>query len=277
MLFTGCGTNTPPSTGGESSQINAEENSSAGNVGSSPAEDEKPEPIYGSQIKDGTYPIEVSSSSSMFRVVDAQLIAADGKMSAVLTLSGTGYEKLYMGTGEKALADTDDKCIYYVEDAEGKYTYTVPVAALNQDIDCAAWSIKKQQWYDRFLVFQSALIPNDAILAGPSAQLPADGQYTIEVTLSGGTGRVKVESPAKLTVSGGRVMAVIVWSSPNYTYMMVDGIKYNPVITEGNSTFEIPISLDENMAISAETVAMSAPHVVDYTLRFDSATLKKQE
>lgn len=122
-------------------------------------------PVYADQIKEGTYAIDVSSSSSMFRIVDAQLTVKDGQMSAVLTLSGTGYLKLYMGTGEEALADTDDKCIYYVEDGEGKYTYEVPVEALNTDIDCAAWSIKKEMWYDRVLVFQSARIPEDAIIS----------------------------------------------------------------------------------------------------------------
>lgn len=120
-------------------------------------------PILASQIKDGTYEIEVSSSSSMFRVVKAELQVANGEMEAVLTLSGTGYEKLYMGTGEEAAADSDDACIYYVEDADGAYTYTVPVEALDQDTDVAAWSIKKQEWYDRVLVFQSNLIPEDAI------------------------------------------------------------------------------------------------------------------
>ncbi len=122
-------------------------------------------PIYADQIKEGTYAIEVSSSSAMFRVVDAQLTVKDGKMSAVLTLSGTGYLKLYMGTGEEALKDTDDHCIYYIENGEGKYTYEVPVEALNTDFDCAAWSINKEKWYDRVLVFQSSLIPKDAFAA----------------------------------------------------------------------------------------------------------------
>ena len=126
---------------------------------------EKSKPIYGKKIKDGTYKIEVSSNSSMFRIVDAQLTADGGEMTAVLTLSGDGYEKLYMGTGEKALADSDDKCIYFVEDSQGKYTYKVPVAVLDQDTDCAAWSTKKKTWYDRVLVFQSSLLPKDAIAA----------------------------------------------------------------------------------------------------------------
>lgn len=121
------------------------------------------EPIYGSQIQDGTYPIEVKSSSSMFKIVDCQLTVADGEMSAVITLSGTGYEKLYLGTGAEAEADSDEKCIYFVENPEGAYTYEVPVEALDMEIDCAAWSIRKEQWYDRVVVFQSELIPADAI------------------------------------------------------------------------------------------------------------------
>ena len=109
-------------------------------------------------VQDGIYTISVKSSSSMFRIVDARLTINGDEMSAVLTLSGTGYEKLYMGTGEDALQDTDDKCVYFVENAEGKYTYEVPVAALDQDIDCAAWSIRKQKWYDRVLVFDSSTL-----------------------------------------------------------------------------------------------------------------------
>jgi sirohydrochlorin cobaltochelatase len=119
-------------------------------------------PISGDEIADGTYDIQVSSSSSMFKIVKAVLTVADGKMTVVLTLSGDGYEKLYMGTGEQALNDTDDKCVYFMKDAEGMYTYEVPVEALDKKTDVAAWSIKKQQWYDRVLVFQSSLIADNA-------------------------------------------------------------------------------------------------------------------
>ena len=118
--------------------------------------------IYADALKDGSYNIEVSSSSSMFRIVDCELIVSDGEMSAVMTLSGTGYEKLFMGTGEEALTAPDEDCIYFVEDNEGMYTYTVPVEALDTEIDCAAWSIRKQQWYDRTLVFESAGLPEEA-------------------------------------------------------------------------------------------------------------------
>ena len=72
--------------------------------------------------------------------------------------------------------------------------------------------------------------------------------------------------------------ATIVWSSPNYDYMLVDGEKYLPVNTDGNSTFEIPAAaLDTALAVTADTVAMSTPHEIDYTLTFDSATLAAAE
>lgn len=118
------------------------------------------------------------------------------------------------------------------------------------------------------------------VLAAPAlaaAELPADGRYTIEVTLSGGSGRAAVESPAELTVEQGTASAVVVWSSSNYEFMVVDGQTYRPIQKEGNSTFEIPVVLDEEMAVSAQTLAMSEPHLIDYTLLFRSDTLKPMD
>lgn len=155
ILFAGCGAPNAPAP--------SEPPAAAKTAEQAPAEPEQAKPIYGRQIQDGTYAIEVSSSSSMFRIIDAQMTVAGEEMSAVLTLSGTGYEKLYMGTGEEALNDTDDKCIYFEENAEGQYTYKVPVEALDRETDCAAWSFRKETWYDRVLVFQSSLLPEDKI------------------------------------------------------------------------------------------------------------------
>lgn len=106
------------------------------------------------------------------------------------------------------------------------------------------------------------------------AELPADGQYMIEVTLSGGSGRATIQSPAKLCVVNRVATATIVWSSPYYDYMLADGIAYYPVNTSGNSTFELPVTLNENVEITARTIAMSEPHEIDYTLYFNSARLK---
>ena len=122
-------------------------------------------PIYANQIQEGTYSINVTSSSSMFRIIDAQLTVKGGKMSAVITLSGVAYLKLYLGTSEEALEATDDDYIYYVENSEGKYTYEVPVEALDKGMDCAAWSKNTEKWYDRVLVFKSTMIPKEALIS----------------------------------------------------------------------------------------------------------------
>ena len=273
-ILTGCNIqNNPETEENENLQSTDQENIQEDNTeNETELEELEEEPIYGNQIKDGTYSIEVSSSSSMFKIIDAQLTVKNGEMSAVLTLSGTGYEKLYMGTEEEALADTDDKCIYFVEDSQGKYTYEVPVEALNQDINCAAWSIRKEKWYDRVLVFHSSSIPEKVITEN---SVP-DGIYTAEVILSGGSGRASIESPADITAAGGTMTATIIWSSKSYEHMLIDGVYFYPVNTTGNSTFEIPVSMDKDIEVTAQTVAMSTPHDIDYTLRFDSATLKSK-
>ena len=105
-----------------------------------------------------------------------------------------------------------------------------------------------------------------------------DGEYTVNVELEGGSGRATIESPAAITVKDGVATASIVWSSPNYDYMIVDGKKLLPVNTEGNSVFEIPVaSFDTELDVIADTVAMSKPHEIEYTLAFDSSTIKTAE
>ena len=96
-----------------------------------------------------------------------------------------------------------------------------------------------------------------------------DGEYSASVTLTGGSGKAYIESPCIITVSGDEVIADIVWSSSFYDYMIVDGVTYEPVNTEGNSKFRIPVVLGEDMAVKADTTAMSKAHLIDYTVRFD--------
>lgn len=269
-------------------------------------------PVEGDQVKNGVYLVEVESSSSMFRIVNAELTVQDGNMSAVITLSGKGYLKLFMGTGEEAVEAQDTEYIGYIEDAEGRYTYMMPVAALNKELDCAAFSKKKEKWYDRKILFDAASLPADALLVElPSkdtkentvtddsqesaeeskdsqsletsvleAPIPVaveleDGEYQVDVVLSGGSKRAFVESPAIMRVRDGKAQAVITWSSSNYDYMKIDGTKYYPVNTEGNSSFEIPITaFDQEMAVIGDTTAMSEPHEIEYTLTFSLDSVK---
>lgn len=120
--------------------------------------------------------------------------------------------------------------------------------------------------------------PTPAPTPEPAPQGPEDGNYTANVTLAGGTGRATVQSPARLRCSNGQFYATIVWSSPNFDYMKVGGVRYDLISAPGsNSTFEIPVAaFDQILPVVADTVAMSEPHEVEYTLTFDSASLVKQ-
>jgi hypothetical protein len=217
--------------------------------------------VSAKRIKNGQYSIEVDSDSSMFRIVDCQLTVTDNSITALLTLSGTGYSSLYMGTAKQALADTEESYINFTL-VDERHSFTIPVAALDKTIDCAALGVKSGNWFDHAIVFKSDNIPADAFIPMP-----------IAVEMTGGSGRASVESPAALLYKDRANFACIVWSSPNYTYMLVDGVKYLPVNTEGNSAFEIPVTLDTNMKVTACTVAMSEPKEIEYVLRFDSNSI----
>lgn len=243
--------------------------------------DDSMTPITADQVKDGVYPIVVDSSSTMFKIIDCKLTVKDGKMTADMLMSGQGYLFVYMGTGQEAAKASESDFIPFEENEDGVHTFTVPVEALDQGISCAAFSKNKEKWYDRTIVFRADSLPFDAFEDGVVTTVEslklADGTYTADVTLGGGSGRASVTSPAVLTVKDGKCTALIEWSSPNYDYMLVDGEKYEMVNKEGNSQFEIPVkAFDYSMAVVGDTIAMSEPHEIDYTLKFDSASIKEK-
>lgn len=233
------------------------------------------QPVYASDLQSGTYAIKVDSSSSMFRVTDCALTVADNEMTAVMTMGGTGYLYVYPGTAEEAEAASEADYIPFTETANGAHTFTIPVAALDTGVSCAAFSKNRETWYDRTLCFRADSLPLEAFAA--TAQNPAlpDGDYTVSVTLDGGSGRASIGSPAALTVRDGVCTVSIAWSSPNYDYMRVNGEQFFPVNTDGNSVFEIPVAaFDRPLTVFADTTAMSQPHEIEYSLIFDSATIQ---
>lgn len=147
-----------------------------------------PTPTPEATVANGIYSMDVTSSSSMFKVVDCILTAKDGKMSAVLTLSGTGYGYLYMGTKEEAASAEQSSWIPYQVNEEGKYTYTVPVEALDKEIAVAAYSIKKGIWYDRTLTFQSETMKKIADLNSTDSENKGDSGNNGNTGNSGTTG-----------------------------------------------------------------------------------------
>jgi len=241
-------------------------------------------PLLADDILEGDYEIEVESSSSMFRIVQSLLHVKDGKMSARLTMSGKGYSKLFLGTAEEASDSKGEGEILplSLEQIEGPVAFEIPVSALNSSINCAAFSKKKGKWYDREILFDASSLPSEKLLVSPKIEQIKlkDGNYLVNAELTGGSGRAKITSPVKVSVKGGRAFAIIEWSSPNFDYMKVNHERFDAdsKILEkgGNSTFRIPVySLDKKVPVTADTVAMSKAHEINYWLQFDSKTAKK--
>lgn len=115
--------------------------------------------------EDGTYTgsVEhVSGTATMFKITDCKITVKSGKITAVITLSGTGYDKLFLGTKEDALKADDSSLISYKVDSNGKYTYEIPLSGLNKEIKLAARSHryyeagdKDKMWYDHTLKFNA--------------------------------------------------------------------------------------------------------------------------
>ena len=239
-----------------------------------------------SELEDGVYGVEFDTDSSMFHVNEAcngraTLTVKDGKMTVHITLVSKNIENVFLGTAEDAQKDgaeliqpTIDKVTYSDGMTEEVYGFNVPVEKLDEEFDLAIIG-KKGKWYDHKVKVSNAT-PADAdasVSESAGKELP-DGTYNINLDFEGGSGKASIASPAEVTISGGAAIATVQWSSPNYDYMIVDGQKYMPVNTDGNSVFEIPVKLDTPMQVIGDTVAMSKPHEVEYTLTFhsDSAT-----
>lgn len=236
-------------------------------------------PIYADSLKNGVYPVVVSSSSSMFKITECELTVQDGTMSAEMTMSGTGYKWLFMGNGETAENSSESDYIPFVEE-NGVHKFTVPVEALDMGIECTAFSVNKEKWYDRTILFRADSLPVEAFADGMSNTIESlgitDGEYTVEVTLEGGSGKAGIYPHTQMTVKDGKATARIIWKSSNYDYMIIDGEKYLPLTDIENSAFEIPVDVfDIKIPVSADTTAMSTPHEIDYTLYFDSSTIVK--
>ena len=238
-------------------------------------------PVKGKDLADGEYEINVKSSSSMFKIDRCILTVKDGRMTAKMFMGGTGYLYLYPGTGEEAEKAPQVDYIDFTEEADGTHSFTFPVTILNDVVPCAAYSKKKEAWYDRDLCFEAGTLPLNAYRELPYQTVEKlglmDGNFFIDVTLTGGSGRASVESPAAVTITNGQAVATIKWSSNKYDFMIVDGVRYDPVNAEGeNSTFEIPVAgFDYPLPVQADTTAMSEAHLIDYLLSFDSKSLRK--
>ncbi len=240
------------------------------------------EPIPAEKVAEGTYEVQVNCSSSMFPIESCELNVIGGQMLATMTMGGTGYLYVYPGTAEEAAEADESSYIPFVENEEGKHTFTIPVKALDDVTDCAAFSKRKEKWYERSLVFVSTSLPAEALPAAEKTTAEdlglTEGSYLVDALLEGGSGKASIESPAVLTYDGETCMLQVVFSSPHYDYMLVDDVRYDRVNTEGNSMFLIPVDgFDYRMSVVADTTAMSKPHEISYTILLDSKSIKADE
>lgn len=238
-------------------------------------------------LPDGTYDAEFSTDSSMFHVSEAcdgkgVLTVENGQMTIHVSLASRKILNLYPGLAEDAQKDgaqllepTVDEVTYSDGLTDEVYGFDIPVPALDEEFDVALIGTKGK-WYDHKVCVSNPVDISEAEASGKSG-IPdlTDGSYLVEMTFEGGSGRASIASPVTITVENQKVTASVEWSSPNYDYMLVDGEKFLPVNTEGNSVFEIPIAaFDEPVTVIGDTVAMSKPHEIEYTLTFHSDTIK---
>lgn len=239
------------------------------------------------QLPDGVYTAEFSTDSSMFHVSEAcdgkgTLTVKDGVMTIHISLGSKKILNLYPGLAEDAAKDgavllepTTDTVTYSDGMTEEVYGFDVPVPVIGEEFDLALIGTKGK-WYDHKVKVSDPVAEGAADTFDLSAV--EDGSYTIELTMEGGSGRASIQSPAQLAIADGAATAILEWSSPNYDYMLVNGEKYLPVNTEGNSVFEVPVeALDAPLTMIGDTVAMSTPHEVEYTVTFHSETLESAE
>ena len=202
-------------------------------------------------LTDGNYQVDVDTGNKMFKVTNCILTSEKGKMYAVITLSGTGYDYLYMGSAADAAEAAAKDYISYVADEAGKYTYKVPVESLDKGIAVAAHSIKKDKWYDRTLIFSSA----------SAKRIIADGTYQVNAEAGGKMFRV---TDCVMTVKNGQMTAAVTLSGRGYNRIYLGDVnnasddEKNWILPDSllaeQYTFQIPVEkLDEVMTIAVHT------------------------
>ena len=288
LLLGGCGAGQAADATSAESTVAAQESTVTPTESTETAETVSTETAQNeAQLPDGVYTAEFSTDSSMFHVSEAcdgkgTLTVKDGVMTIHISLGSKKILNLYPGLAEDAAKDgavllepTTDTVTYSDGMTEEVYGFDVPVPVIGEEFDLALIGTKGK-WYDHKVKVSDPVAEGAADTFDLSAV--EDGSYTIELTMEGGSGRASIQSPAQLAIADGAATATLEWSSPNYDYMLVNGEKYLPVNTEGNSVFEVPVeALDAPLTMIGDTVAMSTPHEVEYTVTFHSETLESAE
>ncbi len=255
--------------------------------------------------EDGKYSATAECDAAMFKIIDTKLNVVNGAIMATLTLSGTGYDYLYPGTGDEAEKDKDNWAPFAV-DENGKYTYTIPVSELDKPLIISSHSLKNNIWYDRTVTFRSDSLKKIGDAADPVTPTPTptpaptptpnptnpdnesdhetdtsgstsrvdnsttlkDGVYAPDsFSFSGGSGRARIVCD-KVTVKNGQAYATIrfVSSSGNPPQYSYVKASGNTYYSNDGSTFTIPVELNKNNRILGMTTKMSSAHEIEYII-----------
>jgi len=120
---------------------------------SQPAAETQQEAAQPATPADGTYDIDVDTDSSMFRSDSCTLTVEGGTCTAELVLPGEGFSRLYFGSAEDAASAADADIYDYRLNDEGKYTFDLPVSALDEELPIAAYGQRRDTWYDHTITF----------------------------------------------------------------------------------------------------------------------------
>lgn len=266
------------------------------------------------KLKAGVYKVITATDDRMFYIQEddqgrkLSLLTIDKSgMEATITLTGQGYDYLYMGTIEEA-GKASKSSLSKFKSTKGYYSYTLKIPKLDTKLTISAHSKRLNKWYQHTIILYSsgavkssrnaAITPdkanNTSKTSGTQSEFKndnksdhvskskadasgsttaadnsvdlKDGVYTPNAfSWSGGSGRLAYIRCDKITVTGGKAYATIVFSSSSYDSLKASGRTYS---NSGSalSTFVIPVKLNSNNTIIGRTTAMSSAHWIDYTI-----------
>ncbi len=239
-------------------------------------------------LSDGDYLVKFTTDSSMFHLNEAcnglaKMHVENGIGTAEIILPSKNTVNLFSGLkkdAEKSGAVLIDPVVVSVTYEDGMEEevncFLVPVPVIDEEFDLALIGTKGV-WYDHKVMISDPVpyveeIQSEETVPEETKEITITEDISeIYISLEGGTGKARLDSPTSVSKTDNGYVVTLTWSSPNYDYMIVDGVKYLPVNEEGNSVFEIPfISIDGSVDVIADTVAMSEPHEIEYRITFSN-------
>lgn len=234
-------------------------------------------------IDGASYKVTAETGADMFKVVDCTLVSTKDKgMEAVITLSRQGYDYLYMGRAEEA-AEADKNSWIPFNEVNGKYTYTIPVKALNTGIEVASHSKNNNKWYDRTITFKSEGMQFQGLKEGTYEYVKDATNQVYTVTTDPGMFSV-TEATLSKTAEGMKVKVTLKGTGYDALYLgskedakKDDGKNWiTPCETKGEGenqqyVFEIPVSA-LNTSIPIATHGTKSKKWFNHTITFNFNT-----